>query len=236
MKIALASARVRDQDLAFNLTQMAKYLSMAKEQGADLVCFGEAQLQGFDSMTWDYETDRTMAVSCSSGMFQILAGWTRDSGVDLMFGFLEREGDAIYSSYALISRGEVLQKYRRISRGWKVFWKTDGHYREGNEVQVFQYRGRSCAVALCGDLWDSTDRFKLGEEILFWPVYVDYDPKEWKQKVRQEYAEKAAEVCRNVLMINPVDKDAKGGSCWFENGAVREALPMGEAGLLVVEI
>jgi len=118
MKIALASAPIRNGDVAFNLTQMAKYISLAREQGAELVCFGEAYLQGFDALTWNFEEDRSTAISCSSGLFQIIAGWTRDSGIDVLFGFLEREGDAIYSACALVSGGELVLKYRRISKGW----------------------------------------------------------------------------------------------------------------------
>ena len=50
MRIALASARVRNNDMAFNLSQMRKYMAQAREQNADLVCFGEAFLQGFDAL------------------------------------------------------------------------------------------------------------------------------------------------------------------------------------------
>ena len=237
MKIALASAPVRDRDVAHNLTQMAKYLSMAKAQGADLVCFSEAYLQGFASLDWDFETDKSTAVSCNSGLFQIVSGWTRDGSIDLMFGFLERDGEAIYSSYALFSKGELTQKFRRVSKGWKEYWKTDSHYREGTEVKPFDYRGKRCLMALCGDLWDETaPLFKQDVDLLFWPVYINFSIEAWNSGTQREYADKAAEFCENVLLINPVDKDAYGGSCWFRNGAVKAELPMGEEGLLVVEV
>jgi len=236
MKIALASAPVRNGDTAHNLTQMAQYIWKAKEQGAELVCFGEAYLQGFDALTWEFEEDRTTAASVHSPVFQIIAGWTKDTGVDVMFGFLERDGDTIYSSCALVAGGELIHRYRRISRGWKEFTKTDGHYREGTEVSVFEYRGRTCLIALCGDLWDCTERFKQGQEILFWPVYIEYTKKEWENGEQQAYAQKAAEVGGQVLMINPVDADAHGGSCRFEHGTVKDALPMDTTDILILEL
>ena len=151
MKIALASASVQNGDVAHNLTQMAKYISQAREQGAELVCFGEAYLQGFHSLTWDFEADQNMALSYRAALFHIIAGWTMDSGMDVLFGFMERDGDQIYSSCALVSGGVLLQLYRRVSPGWKDCEKADGHYREGTEAATFTYRGKRCQIALCGD-------------------------------------------------------------------------------------
>jgi len=233
MRIALATAPVRHGDVAHNLSQMAKYISMAKEQGADLVCFGEAYLQGFDALNWNYEEDRTMAVSCTSPLFQIIAGWTKDSGVDLLFGFLERDGQELYSSCALMGQGKLLFKYRRVSQGWKSA-TADHHYRQGMEIPVFSYKGKTCAVALCGDLWEHPEQFHLGEDLLFWPVYVDYSEEQW-QTAQTEYAEQAQKVCSDVLMINALDRNARGGSCHFCNGEVTAMQPLGEEGLLIVE-
>jgi len=237
MKIALASAPVRNGDVAYNLSQMARYISMARDQGADLVCFGEAYLQGFDALEWNYEMDRSTAVSCGSPLFQILAGWTKDSGVDLLVGFLERDSERIYSACGLISSGSLIQKYRRVSRGWKDGEKSDCHYREGTEVPVFSYRGKRCMTALCGDLWDDTaPMFRQEADLLLWPVWIGYTKEEWENGVQAEYAQKAAEFCNQTLLINPLGGTAHGGSCVFSGGAVAAALPMDEEGLLVVEL
>ena len=61
MKIALASARIIDRDIHYNLSQMERYMREAKENGTDLVCFGEAFLQGFNALTWQYEEDKKIA-------------------------------------------------------------------------------------------------------------------------------------------------------------------------------
>ena len=62
MKIALASARTVDRDIAHNLSQLERYTKEAKAAGADLVCFGEAFLQGFNALSWQYEIDKTIAL------------------------------------------------------------------------------------------------------------------------------------------------------------------------------
>ena len=48
MKIALASARTVDQDIAHNLSQLERYTKEAKAAGADLIFFGSCfQLADF---------------------------------------------------------------------------------------------------------------------------------------------------------------------------------------------
>lgn len=240
MKIALASAKCVNRDIDFNFAQIENYMRLAKEQGADLVCFAEAFLQGFDAFDWKYEIDRNMAISLESDLFRRVCTLTEDIGIDLMLGFLECEGENLYSSCALIGDGKLIHLYRRISKGWKEYTKTDAHYKEGASADVFQYRGKNCLIALCGDLWDDPKQFKKGQEILFWPVYVNFTTEEWEREFLAEYIEQAALAGSAVLMVNAITEapdDAAFGGCYhFENGIARAALPMGEKGILVVDV
>lgn len=72
MKIALASAKFINKDVAHNLIEMEKFMCIAKENGADLLCFGEAFLLGFDSLCWNYESDKSMALSTDSEVFSVI--------------------------------------------------------------------------------------------------------------------------------------------------------------------
>lgn len=58
MKTALASAKIVDGDINFNLSQMKRYMKEAKANGAELVCFGEAFLQGFNALSWQFDKDK----------------------------------------------------------------------------------------------------------------------------------------------------------------------------------
>lgn len=69
MKIALASARIVDRDINYNLSQMERYMKEAKAMGVDVVCFGEAFLQGFNTLTWQYAEDKKIALTTSSREF-----------------------------------------------------------------------------------------------------------------------------------------------------------------------
>lgn len=237
MNIALASVRIVDRDINYNLSQMKRYMKEAKAAGAVLVCFGEAFLQGFNALSWQYEEDKKIALTTASPEFAQIKALTKELGIDILFGYNELENETIYSSCALIADGEIVHNYRRISKGWKEYWKTDEHYKEGMVAEIFDYKGKKCAIGLCGDLWDFPEKFSLGEELLFWPVYVCWTKEEWENGEKTEYAQQAALCCPNTLYINSLSaEDAFGGALHFTNGKIQKELPILCEGLLYADI
>ena len=237
MKVALASAKIIDRDISWNLNRMEYFMREAKANGVELVCFGEAFLQGFNALTWKYDVDRNVALKNASCEINRICDMTIDVGIDVLFGYNEIEGEYIYSSCALISNGEILHNYRRVSKGWKEYTKTDEQYKEGDSIRTFEYKGRKCLIALCGDIWDMPERFALGEEILFWPVYVSWTKEEWENGGKQEYAFQAMVCCGNTLYVNSIcEGDAFGGACHFADGKIKTELPIYNEGMLIVEV
>ena len=238
MRIGLASYEFRNQDIDFNFSQMKKALQEAQGK-ADLLCFGEAFLQGFDGLVWDYETDKNMAITQDSTWMHRLCGLSLQYGTDLLFGYLEREGESLYSSCAVIEKGQLIHNYRRISKGWKCYWMTDSHYREGTSTEEFSYQGKNIQIALCGDLWDYPEQFKT-EELLIWPVYCNFSLEEWKT-TEQEYAQQALLACPKTVLINsitrqPIAPVSHGNAFYFHNGKVEQKQAYDTEGVLIVEI
>ncbi len=235
MIIGLAAYRFINNDTAFNLSQMEKAMKSARGK-ADLVCFGETFLQGFDALSWDYEYDKAIAVTQDSEIIEKLAAFTCQYGVDLLFGYIERAGEQLYSSCMLLSEGKVLHNYRRMSIGWKEYSRTDGHYCEGECAEDFVYRDRKMRIALCGDLWEFPEKFKT-DGLLLWPVYVNFSLPEWQQ-YEQEYAQQAALAASKTLLVNSIsrDPDALGGAFCFENGCITDRLPYGTENILYIEV
>lgn len=238
MKIALASAKFINNDISYNLSQIKKYALLSKERNADLVCFGESFLQGFDCLCWNYEKDKEVALELSSPVILSLCQFSQAIGIDLMFGLIERESDRLYSSCVLISNGKILHNYRRISHGWKEYSITDFHYCEGESPKPFLYRGKQCLIGLCGDLWEFPQQFELGEDVLFWPVYVNFSLSDWKTTYLSEYIDHSKQFSCDVLMINSVSEnpDAFGGCFHLNNGVAKNSLDFGQEGLLIVEL
>lgn len=235
MKIGLASYEFRNNDVAFNLAQMERAMRSARGQ-VELLCFGEAFLQGFDALGWTYEADKDIAVRTESEVMAQIGRMTLQYGVDVLFGYLERAGDAIYSSCAVMEKGRLLHNYRRISRGWKEYTRTDGHYREGTETGEFLYRGEPFMPALCGDMWDFPERFRT-EHLLIWPVYVNFDLDGWA-RYEAEYAQQARLAARRALLVNSISREPKshGGAFYFVDGKVEQKLAYDREGILAVEL
>ena len=178
MKIGLVSYEFINNDILFNMSQIEKAMKCSQGK-ADFLCFGESFLQGFDSLNWNYEHDRQVAISSDSPIIQKLCSMTMQYGVDLLFGYMEKCDNSIYSSCAFLERGKIIHNYRRISKGWKEYKISDGHYKEGNHTVEFLYQGQKLMVALCGDIWDFPEKFKTSG-ILIWPVYVNFTLEEWQ--------------------------------------------------------
>lgn len=237
MKIALASQEFIDNNLEFNLNKLVMAMKEAKDKGADLISFGEAFLQGFDAFSWEFENDKKIAISQNSLVMKQLQQHTKNIGIDLFVGYLEIEDETLYSSYALIEDGVITYNYRRISKGWKEYYRTDEHYKEGTESILFNYRGKKCLASLCGDLWDYPEKFKLEQDILFWPIYVDFSIEEWKQNAIDEYKVQASETGSDVLMVNSVCRPTGFGGCFhFKDNQIIQMLMPGNEGLLIVDV
>ena len=235
MKIALAAARFVNGNIPYNVGQMEKMLASVSGR-AELICFGESFLQGFDAPSWQYEKDKAIAEPQDGPWMRKIAALSQQHRIDVAFGYMERAGETLYSSYAVLADGTVLHNYRRVSRGWKEYSRTDSHYAEGTETGAFSYGGHQVTVALCGDLWEHPGRFKTND-LLLWPVYLNFSLAEWGQE-QEAYARQAALAAPRTLMVNALsDKPAAHGGAWyFEGGGIGQRLDFDREDLLIVEI
>ena len=105
MKIGLATYKFINKDIEFNISQIEKALQSSKK--LDMLCFGEAFLQGFDAFNWSFDNDKNIAISKDANIMKRLEKLSRDYNTDLAFGYLEIDGEDLYSSYAIIIEGKL---------------------------------------------------------------------------------------------------------------------------------
>ena len=236
MKVALAALKSVNNDIEYNLRQIADGCAHASNEEAKLVVFGEAFLQGFDALSWDFEKDKNIAVSQDGPQINYVRFLSNKYDIDILIGYYELDGDVIYSSACLISKGTILHNYRRISKGWKEPGVDETHYKEGAGSEIFVYDDLKCRIALCGDLWDEPKSFKKSH-IVFWPMYVNYSIAEWRENL-VDYCFQAHKVSKNVLAVNSFSDEpaAYGGAFYFHNGVMREFLDFGREGILYVDL
>ncbi len=236
MRIGLASFVCENRNLAFNLSQIERAMRECRGK-VDLLCFGEAYLQGFDALCWDYAIDKELALEMNSETIRQLCRWSKEYAVALLTGYIEKEEEYLYSSCIVIEDGKIVHNYRRITKGWKEYWKTDAHYQEGCKTEEFTFHDQKIELALCGDLWECPERFKT-RHLLIWPVYVDFTVEEWNEQEMEAYAKQASLAADHVLMVNPIDHQPQnhGGAFYFCNGTIADRLPFDQEGVLIVEI
>lgn len=234
MKVGLAVFEFINNDIEYNLSQIERAINRAGD--IDLLCFGEAFVQGFDSLCWKYDIDKEVAISQDSIIFKRLKQLSIMYKIDLLFGYIEIDKEHIYSSCCVIEKGNIIFNYRRISDGWKEIDKTDSHYKEGEVIESFNYHGLPITIALCGDLWVYKEKFKTNG-LIIWPVYVNYSIEEWNDEIN-EYVRQANYVCNDVLFVNSLSKTpvSVGGAFYCKKYNIIERLDFNKEDILVCEI
>ncbi len=240
MKIGLASAMSVDNDVESNLDEIRNVVSERSKQ-MDLLCFGEAFLQGFNALTWEHDKDKGIAISMDSNVIETIKLLAKENNVGIGFGFfeLDKSTSSIYCSYMVVNHeGGCVHHFRRVSKGWKEAHKTDYHYREGNRFTVFTYQEKRIVLALCGDLWSEENVCKINaleKDFVLWPLHIDYTADQWNNEL-DDYIEQASKVNAPVLMVNNMSQTSLGGAYCFDNNDIVDSLQLGKNGVLVVDI
>lgn len=232
MKIGLAAYECKNNDIEFNISQIEKAILEAEK--VDILCFGEAFLQGFGAVTSEYKNDIKVAVEQNSKYMNYIKELTTKNQTALMLGYIEKDHNDIYSSYVLIDHGHIVYNYRRMSKNWKEYEKTNEHYKEGVDCSPFIYKGYEMNIALCGDMWIYPEKFKT-KGLLIWPVYVNFDLDDLEAS---EYAKQASTASKNTLLVNSLSKAplSKGGAFYFKDGLIIKKLKLEKESVLIIEI
>ena len=250
MDEAVSSVRIRIQlsaamcvygDVDANLLTIEREVELAKKSSADLVLFGEAYLQGFESMTFNYVHDAGVTLGMGSVPIAYLRKTACHYGVGLGIGFYENDHGAFYSSYVVIGKqGQVIHRYRRVSEGWKLPG-ANADYREGRTFLPFEFEGVKMGIVICGDLWEDHLLKAIADldaqvDCMLWPVHTDYSVDEWEGGVRKEYTERSSILDAHAFLINnyvQCKKLAKGGAYVWYQGRELAAFSPGSPGRLL---
>ena len=240
MKIALASYEFRNRDVDFNLEQIFFGMGKAAAFECDLVCFGEAFLQGFDACHWNYAEDSSVGISLDNKRIDQIRAYAAEMDIAVSFGMIEKNRDELYCSYIFIAKkGDIIDVFKRNTIGWKEFVKTDQHYREGKGFAPFDYMGKRFVTALCGDLWEEENIAAIKgieKDIVLWPSYLNYSRQQWAKELPQFVAQAAKTGVTTLFISSHSHKPlALGGAFVFDQGKVVQSLELGSKGILIYD-
>lgn len=243
MKICLSAEVSSLHELGDNLRSFGTEARRAKEAGADLLLFGEAYLQGFDALSFDYPSDIFRCLGTAAPEIAAIKRLAQELQLAIGFGFYENAEGGIYSSYMVVDKsGQTAGHYRRQSPGWKAP-EACADYREGNGFETFVLEGRKFCIMICGDFWEDSLLTALAEEdsradAFIWPVHTDFSPEKWSSSENEAYRGRTAILAKPVFFINNYVEDegrAKGGACVWRQGKELAGLPMGKPGRLLFD-
>ncbi|MBR1855928.1 MAG: hypothetical protein IJ803_02505 [Oribacterium sp.] len=72
MMIALAAVGFKNGDIAYNKEKIKTVIRDHGNRQVDLILFGETFLQGFDSLSWNYDSDKSIAVKMNDPVIDVL--------------------------------------------------------------------------------------------------------------------------------------------------------------------
>lgn len=244
MKYILMASGFKTKDIDYNKNKILEAIHTVAQKD-DFLLFGESFLQGFDALSYDYEIDQHIAIEQSDEIIQEIQEACSKNQVNVSFGYFEKENESIYSSQITIGQdGNILDNYRRISKGWKIK-EADFHYVEGDNFHTFKFEKENISIGLCGDLWyeENIEKMKkLKPSLVLWPVYTDFDAQEWNESIIYDYCEQVSKLDTLVGCVNSVCLDesseilAKGGASWFKDNEILARTNAGEESKCSLEI
>ncbi len=136
-------------DVPGNVERAIEVLEEAASREVDLVVFPECNLSGYAFGSLDEA--RVSAITTAGPELRELADASARLNIHSVVGYLEREGDDVYNSVALIGPGEVIGSYRKIHLPCLAAdrFVTQGDY---EEPPVFETPVGRIGLAICYDL------------------------------------------------------------------------------------
>jgi len=199
MHVGAAQLQDIQGDVPAALRVIQEYMERADEQGIDVLCFPECFLQGY---TLDIAETKSRAFDLSSSDFKPILNELKPYDVTIVLGLIEKDGDSFFNCAAVIRRGKVLGKYRKVH----LF---EENFQPGEAYPIFSLLDDIFGVNICYDARFSDGAASLAEQgakIIFYPLN------------NRLAAEKAA-MYRDKHIVNLIERARQTG-CWVVSADV----------------
>lgn len=153
MKIAIAQLNYHIGNFEGNLQKMLKATATAKEQGADIVVFGELAVTGYpprDFLEFDdfirrsEEVVNTLA-KAAAGIAIVVGAPCRNPVI---------EGKDLYNSAYFLAEGKIQQVAHKALLPTYDIFDEYRYFEPASEFKVVDYKGCKVALTVCEDIWN----------------------------------------------------------------------------------
>ena len=175
MIIAVAQFEPQDGNKQYNLSVIEQLTKKAKNKGADVISFHEMCITAY-TFTKDLEESEltNLAEEVPEGVStQELIRISRQNGIAILAGLLEKENQAIFNTYICVDEKGIVAKYRKLH---PFINKNLSH---GDAYVVFDLLGWKCGILICYDnnvIENVRATTLLGAEVIFAPHVTGCTP------------------------------------------------------------
>lgn len=153
MKIAIAQLNYHIGNFEGNLQKMLDATATAKEQGADIVVFGELAVTGYpprDFLEFDDFIRRSEEVvdtlaKAAAGIAIVVGAPCRNPVV---------EGKDLYNSAYFLAEGKIQQVAHKALLPTYDIFDEYRYFEPASEFKVVEYKGSKIALTVCEDIWN----------------------------------------------------------------------------------
>jgi predicted amidohydrolase len=239
--VRIAAAQTPDfrEDVPAALNHAMGVLSKAEAEGAALVCFPEAFLQGY---LLDEASARRHALDLGSPEFEAVLERLGRSDATMVMGMIEAEGGRLFNTAVVIRQGLVLGRYRKahLMAGERIF-------DAGSECPIFEVDGLRFGINICFDMNFPEAARKIADQrasLIVGPAnnMLRRDVAEsWKDRHNPGRGERCRETGLWLVSADVTgerdDKVAWGPTAVLNPaGEVEAQLPLNESGLLLFDL
>lgn len=239
VRIAAAQTSEYLDDIEAALTCATHFATIAKAQGAALLCFSECFLQGYLT---DEQAARRIALDLASPDFDIILKRFAPDGPMIVLGIIETDNQRLFNTAIVLDRGALVGRYRKthLLGGERIF-------DAGNDSRVFAVGRLRFGLNICNDtnFPEAARRIAdLGATLIVCPANNMLDRKK-AEAYKDRHNAIRGDRCREtgLWLVSADVTGERGGQVSYgptaildPMGRVVAQLPLGEAGLLVFDI
>lgn len=239
VRIAAAQTPEFREDVPGALAYLADVAEHARAQGVRLLCFPEGFLQGYLT---EFESARRNALDLSSPAFLTLLRQLPQSAPMIVVGLVERDGENLYNTAAIIYRQGLVGRYRK-----RHLLGRERCFQPGARAEIVEVEGLRFGINICFDTNFASAALSVAEQgasLLLCPAN-NMLPRPAAAKWKHAHNTVRGERCRETgLWLMSADVTGERDDCvaWGPTavlnpaGEVAAQLPLGAPGLLLFDL
>jgi NAD+ synthase (glutamine-hydrolysing) len=151
LRLALAQANFCVGDIAGNRDIIIDLALRARDEGADVVVMPELAITGYPPEDLLFRPGLHARVKAALNVIT-----ARVTGIHLVLGYPEPQGDVLYNSCMVLRDGVVLANYRKQHLPNYAVFDEKRYFTPGNCAVVVEIKGVRMGLSICEDIWEPT--------------------------------------------------------------------------------